>query len=87
MIYYINTIFILHRSTLASETETMSETYMCADADVVITAYGTSARICRKAVKMLRAEGIKTAFSVRSIFTLPLKELKDAVLNAKKCSL
>lgn len=65
--------------------ETLSEAFMCDDADVVIAAYGTSARICRKAVKMLRAEGIKAGlFRPITLWPFPKNELKDAVVKAKK---
>ncbi len=82
---YKHNLHLAQKYAQVSETETMSETYMCADADVVIAAYGTSARICRKAVKMLRAEGIKVGlFRPITLWPFPKKELKDAVLNAKK---
>ncbi len=68
-----------------SNNETMSESFMCNDADYVISAYGTSARICRKAVKMLRAEGIKVGlFRPITLWPFPKNELKEAVLKAKK---
>ncbi|MDD3946715.1 MAG: 3-methyl-2-oxobutanoate dehydrogenase subunit VorB [Clostridia bacterium] len=39
--------------------ETAYEAYKTDDAEVVLTAYGTVARICKSAVNMLRAKGVK----------------------------
>lgn len=67
------------------ENETMSETFMCDDADVVLTAYGTSARVCKKAVKLLREQGIKVGlFRPITLWPFPQKELEAACKNAKK---
>ena len=65
--------------------ETMSETYMCDDADVILTGYGTAARVCKKAVKMLREQGIKAGlFRPITLWPFPQKELEAACANAKK---
>ena len=65
--------------------ETMSETYMCDDADVVLTGYGTAARVCKKAVKMLREQGIKAGlFRPITLWPFPQKELEAACAKAKK---
>ena len=65
--------------------ETMSETYMCDDADVVLTGYGTAARVCKKAVKMLREQGIKAGlFRPITLWPFPQKELEAACSTAKK---
>ena len=65
--------------------ETMSETFMCDDADIVLTGYGTAARVCKKAVKMLREQGIKAGlFRPITLWPFPQKELEAACANAKK---
>ena len=65
--------------------ETMSETFMCDDADIVLTGYGTAARVCKKAVKMLREQGIKAGlFRPITLWPFPQKELESACANAKK---
>ena len=65
--------------------ETMSETYMCDDAEVVLTGYGTAARVCKKAVKMLREQGIKAGlFRPITLWPFPQKELEAACAKAKK---
>ena len=67
------------------DNETMSETFMCDDADVVLTGYGTCARVCKKAVKMLREQGIKAGlFRPITLWPFPQKELEAACKNAKK---
>ena len=65
--------------------ETISETYMCEDADIVLTGYGTAARVCKKAVKMLREQGIKAGlFRPITLWPFPQKELEAACAKAKK---
>jgi 2-oxoglutarate ferredoxin oxidoreductase subunit alpha len=41
------------------ETEVRYETFQCDDAQYLLVAFGSSARICQKAVEMSRAEGIR----------------------------
>ena len=67
------------------ENETISESFMCNDADVVLTAYGTAARVCKKAVKMLREQGVKAGlFRPVTLWPFPQKELEAACAKAKK---
>lgn len=41
------------------ENEVRYETFMCEDAEYVLVAFGTSSRICQKAIELGRAKGIK----------------------------
>lgn len=41
------------------ENEVLYEEMLCEDAEVILVAYGTSARICQKAVDLAREQGIK----------------------------
>jgi 2-oxoglutarate ferredoxin oxidoreductase subunit alpha len=41
------------------ESEVRSEEYMAGDADYLLIAFGSSARICQKTVEMARGEGIR----------------------------
>ena len=41
------------------ENEVRYEEFMCEDAEYLLIAFGSSARICQKAVELARAEGIK----------------------------
>lgn len=55
------------------EEEVRFELYECDDADYVMVAYGSSARICQKAVKISRAKGIKVGL-IRPITLYPFPE-------------
>ena len=65
--------------------ETAAEVYNCDDADYILCAYGTAARVCKKAVKMLREQGIKAGlFRPITLWPFPQKELEKACEKAKK---
>lgn len=58
--------------------ETAYETYKVEDADVVLVAYGTVARICKSAVNMLRAKGIKAGlFRPITLYPYPSEALAN----------
>ena len=64
--------------------EVMYEAYMTEDADYVITAFGTVARIAKSAVNELREKGVKVGlFRPITVWPFPYKELKEAAVNAK----
>ncbi len=68
-----------------TEKEIMYESYLLDDADYIIVAYGTSARISRSAVAAMRKEGIKAGlFRPITLWPYPYNELKKAAENAKK---
>ncbi len=50
--------------------EVLYEEFDCADAEYLIVAFGTSARVCQKAVEMAREEGIKVGL-LRPITLFP----------------
>lgn len=65
------------------EKEVLFEEFMTDDAEYLFVAYGTSARLCQKALQMARAEGIKAGL-LRPITLFPypkkrLNELADRV--------
>jgi 2-oxoglutarate ferredoxin oxidoreductase subunit alpha len=65
--------------------ETRAEQYLTDDADYIIVSYGTSSRISRKAVKSLRAEGIKVGlFRPITLWPYPMKELNALAHKVKK---
>lgn len=65
--------------------ETMYENYMCDDAQYVLCAYGTAARVCKKAVKVLREEGIKAGlFRPITLWPFPEDAIEAACAKAKK---
>jgi len=66
------------------EEETRCETMLCDDAELIVVAYGASARISRKAVELAREQGIKAGlFRLITLFPFPAKELNAAAKNAK----
>lgn len=52
------------------EHEVRYELYNCEDADLILVAYGTTARICRNAIRLAEAEGLKIGL-VRPITLWP----------------
>ncbi|MDD4357981.1 MAG: 3-methyl-2-oxobutanoate dehydrogenase subunit beta, partial [Smithellaceae bacterium] len=65
-----------------AENETLSEEHRVDDAELVIVAYGTSARIAKGAIKRLRSHGMKIGL-FRPITLWPFPELKLRALSAK----
>lgn len=65
--------------------ETMCEEYICDDAEIVLTAYGTVGRIAKSAVKMLREKGVKAGL-IRPITLYPFPdEVYAKVANNGAC--
>jgi len=59
--------------------EVRYETFMTGDADILVTAYGTAARIVKTAIRQARAEGIKVGlFRPITVFPFPYDELREA---------
>ena len=64
--------------------EVMFEAYKCEDAEFVITAFGTVARIAKTAADKLRKEGINIGvFRPITVWPFPYAELKKAVAGCK----
>jgi 2-oxoglutarate ferredoxin oxidoreductase subunit alpha len=62
-----------------------AEFYMTDDADIIVTAYGATARVCKSAVNMAREEGIKVGLlRPKTLWPFPAKEIRTACANAKK---
>ena len=92
----INSLFIntedltVHNNELQAtyreieKNEVLYEAYLCEDADYVITAFGTVARIAKSAINELREQGIKVGlFRPITVWPFPYKELAEAAKNAK----
>jgi 2-oxoisovalerate ferredoxin oxidoreductase alpha subunit len=61
-----------------------SETYLTEDADIVLTGYGSCARIARSAVNSLRAQGVKAGlFRPITLFPFPEEELQRVARGKK----
>jgi len=66
------------------EHEVLYEAIECDDAEYVMVAYGSSARICQKAVKLAREKGIKAGlFRPVTLYPFPNKELSVLADTAK----
>ena len=67
------------------ETETMAVSDYCDDAEIVVVAYGSTARLAKSAVDEARKQGIKAGvFRPVTLYPFPVKELNEAVKSAKK---
>lgn len=65
--------------------ERMHEEYLLDDADYILCAYGSSARVCKQAVDELRANGVKVGyFRPITLWPFPYKELKEVSSGKKK---
>lgn len=63
---------------------TEAESYLCDEADIVVTAYGASARVAKSAVNRARAMGIKAGlFRPITLWPFPVNEINEACKNAK----
>ena len=88
---YINTEDLtVHNNELQAtyreieKNEVMYEAYMCEDADYVITAFGTVARIAKSAINELREQGVKVGlFRPITVWPFPYAQLAEASKNAK----
>lgn len=66
------------------EEEVRFETFECEDAEYLLVAYGSSARICQKSVELLREEGIKAGlFRPITLFPFPSKQIKSFANQVK----
>ena len=66
------------------ETESDAEAYNCDDAEIVVCAFGATARVAKSAVKQAREKGIKAGlFRPKTLWPFPAKQLNDACKNAK----
>jgi 2-oxoglutarate ferredoxin oxidoreductase subunit alpha len=66
------------------EKEVLIEEFQCEDAEYLLVAYGTSARICQKAVQLLRGEGIKVGLlRPITLFPFPAKRIQQLAKQVK----
>ena len=68
-----------------TKNEKRHETYLADDAEILIAAYGTVARIARTSINELRAEGIKVGlFRPISLFPFPYEPLEALPKSVKQ---
>jgi 2-oxoglutarate ferredoxin oxidoreductase subunit alpha len=66
------------------EREVRYEEFQCEDAEYILVAYGTSARVCQKSVQLARNEGIKVGLlRPITLFPFPSKRLNELAGRAK----
>jgi len=64
--------------------EVRFETFSCEDAEYLMVAYGSSARICQKAVQMARAKGIKAGLlRPITLFPYPSEKISELANQVK----
>lgn len=70
---------------IIKQTETDAECYLTEDADIVVCAFGATARVVKSAVNEARDMGIKVGmFRPKTVWPFPVKELQEASKNATK---
>jgi 2-oxoglutarate ferredoxin oxidoreductase subunit alpha len=66
------------------EEEVLFEETMCEDADYLIVAYGSSARICKKSVELSREKGIKVGMlRPITLYPFPVKQIQKYATQVK----
>lgn len=76
--------WLLDAKYQAMSVDAASETYLTEDAELIVTGYGSCARIARSAVDALRAAGIKAGlFRPITLFPFPDAVLQDVVKGKK----
>lgn len=66
------------------ETEVRYETIDCDDAEYIIVAFGSAARIAQKAIELARAEGIKVGlFRPITLWPFPKNEIRQLACGKK----
>lgn len=73
------------RYDIIKENETDAELYLTEDCDILLCAFGATARVVKSAVNDARAQGIKAGlFRPKTLWPFPVKEINEASKNAKK---
>jgi len=76
---------LFRRYQLIKKKETSFETYMTEDAELIVVAFGASARIARGAIKNARAEGLKVGMlRPITLWPFPSEKLKSLARDTKQ---
>jgi 2-oxoglutarate ferredoxin oxidoreductase subunit alpha len=66
------------------EKEVRYEEFQCEDAEYLLVAYGTSARVCQKSVQLAREQGIKAGLlRPITLFPFPTKRINELAAKVK----
>ena len=69
---------------IIKETETEAESYLTEDCDILLCAFGATARVVKSAVNSARELGIKAGlFRPKTLWPFPVKEINEAAKTAK----
>lgn len=70
---------------IIKEKETDAECYLTDDADIVVCAFGATARVVKSAINEARGQGIKAGmFRPKTLWPFPVKEICKATESASK---
>lgn len=73
------------RYDVIKESYSEAELYETQDADIIVAAYGSTARLAKSAVDLAREAGLKVGvFRPKTLWPFPEKQLREACENAKK---
>lgn len=75
---------LFRKYDVIKEKEVRYELFNCEDADLILVAYGTTARICKNAIKLAEAEGLKVGL-VRpiSLWPFPVEAFEKTIDSTK----
>lgn len=83
-LYYHN-LHLQEKYDRITEKETRWETLQAEDAEVIVVAYGTAARIAESAIEEVRAQGIAAGlFRPITLWPYPKKALRDLAVKGRK---
>ncbi|MDE7225883.1 MAG: 3-methyl-2-oxobutanoate dehydrogenase subunit beta, partial [Ruminococcus sp.] len=72
------------RYDMIKEKETDAELYLTEDCDILLCAFGATARVVKSAVNEARMQGIKAGmFRPKTLWPFPVKEINKASENAR----
>lgn len=75
---------LIEKYKVINEKEVRFETFQCDDADYVLVAYGSSSRICQKAVEIARAKGVKVGLlRPITLYPYPSKKINELCSKVK----
>lgn len=75
---------LFRKYDVIKEKEVRYDLFNCEDADLILVAYGTTARICKNAIKLAEAEGLKVGL-VRpiSLWPFPVEAFEKTIDSTK----
>ncbi len=75
---------LLAKYQLIRSREVRYESFMAEDADVLFVAFGTVSRVCRSAIRRLRAEGVRAGLlRPITVYPFPYRAVAEAARSAK----